>query len=101
MDAVYLQYSNSDKQKINDMTTQEMQIEAKRLQEKGSPLTIEKIIKILEKREAKKGKVSKKSAKGFERRSKYENMEVKGNCFHNLEEMNRQTSLNCRPSSMR
>lgn len=83
------------------MTPLEIQEEAKRLQEKGSHLSLDKIIKIVEKREARKGKISKNSAKGFERRAKYENMEVKGNCFHNIEEANRQTSLNCRPSSMR
>lgn len=54
------------------MTTQEIQIKAENIKAKGSPLTIEKIISIIEKEEAKKAKLAKKSAKKFEERDNAE-----------------------------
>jgi len=68
---------------------------------KGCKLSVEEITAIIEKQEAKKAKSDKKSAKRWNAREEAANIKVTGNCFHNIEEANRQTSLNCRPSSMR
>jgi len=54
------------------MTTQEIKIEALKIQGLGSKLTIEEIVAILTKSEAKKAKKMRKSAERFEQREKQE-----------------------------
>lgn len=62
------------KQNNKDMTN--LQEEAKRLKEMGSPLSIEAIVVLLEKKEAKKAKNQRRAAKGFERREAVSKMDL-------------------------
>lgn len=77
MQVMYYIYIIIKKQKTQDMTTLELQKEAQRLKEMGSPLSIDQLIAFLEKKEAKKAKRDKRIDKGFKRRAAVEKMELK------------------------
>ena len=85
--------------------------QAEEIKAKGSPLTIEQIIALLEKREARKSKRDKRSAKAWERRDKFNEAQnrldaklskmtngEKNQYFENVREQSVKNQL---PSSMR
>jgi len=90
------------------MTTLE---KAQSIKEKGSPLSIEKIIAMIEKEEARKNKRAKKSDKRWEKREAQEkisqeldnklNMMTAGERLNYFENVKRQSLLNQLGSSMR
>jgi len=77
---------------------------AQELKEKGSPLTIEELIAFLEKKEAKKAKSAKKSAKRWTKRESDKKIAEStpniydGMTMHEINLMNAKNNL---PSSMR
>lgn len=81
------------------MTTQELNEKVQSMIAKGCKLPVEKIEAIFLTSDKNKSKNDKRKTAGFTARAKAETRDYSN--APSLEEINRRTSMNCRPSSMR